>query len=198
MAEMVIAALPSESNRCRRASSAADSFIQQIDVLLPLLRRYARRLTRDAAEADDLVQETFVRGFEKSHLWRQGTDLRAWLFTILHNLYVSDIRRAVRSGTMVDLAHAELSFACPPRQAERLQIRDLERALARLPEEQRSVVVLVGVDGERYETVAALLGVPSGTVRSRLSRGRTKLRELMESAPPPHPRRSETRHRLAV
>ncbi|HMD63057.1 MAG TPA: sigma-70 family RNA polymerase sigma factor, partial [Stellaceae bacterium] len=182
---MAFTAALESSAQLRQAKSTVDSFAPEIVALLPVLRRYARHLTHNAAAADDLVQETVFRGIENIHLWRQGTDLRAWLFTILHNLHISDMRRAVRYSTLVRSTHAELSSGCPPRQIEWLMLRDLERALARLPEEQRSVVVLVGLKGERYETVAARLGIPAGTVRSRLSRGRRRLRELMDGRPPP-------------
>jgi len=180
-----------------QSKSTVDSFASDIEELLPRLRHYALHLTHDPAAADDLVQETVVRGIENIRLWRQGTDLRAWLFTILHNQYVSAVRRAVRHSTLVGSAYAENSAVCPPRQIAWLELRDLERALARLPAEQRSVVVPIGLDGERYETIAARLGVPVGTVRSRLSRGRTTLRKAIESAPPP-PGSSQSRSRPAA
>ena len=178
-------------------NSAVDSLALELAALLPRLRPYAVHLTHNATAADDLVQETIVRGIENIHLWRQGTDLRAWLFTILHNQHVSDIRRAVRNGAMIERNYAQASLTCLPRQIAWLEVRDLERALARLPAEQRSVVVPIGLDGERYETIAARLGVPVGTVRSRLSRGRNRLRKLIESAPAP-PGRSQSRSRPAA
>src|ERR1700736_751392 len=105
---------------------------------IPRLRRYARALTRDAAAADDLVQDCLMRAVSKSHLWQEGTDLRAWLFTILHNQYVNQVRRAVREGTAVALSDAEPVLTSAPNQGKRLELRDLERALAKLPHEQRS------------------------------------------------------------
>ena len=98
---------------------------------------------------------------------------------------------------MIERNYAQASLTCLPRQIAWLEVRDLERALARLPAEQRSVVVPIGLDGERYETIAARLGVPVGTVRSRLSRGRNRLRKLIESAPAP-PGRSQSRSRPAA
>jgi RNA polymerase sigma factor (sigma-70 family) len=149
--------------------------------LIPRLRRYARALTRDATAADDLVQDCLVRAVSKSHLWQQGTNLRAWLFTILHNQYINDVRRCVREGRAVGLGdiktEAELTRA--PNQDKRLELRDLERALAKLPEEQQSALLLVGMEGMPYDEAAAVLGVPVGTIRSRLSRGREALRQLM-------------------
>jgi RNA polymerase sigma-70 factor, ECF subfamily len=147
---------------------------------IPRLRRYARALTRDATRADDLVQSCLVRALAKSHLWQPGTDLRAWLFTILHNQHVNDVRRAVREGINVPVEDVAPVLTVPSTQGASLQLRDLDRAMARLPEEQRQVLLLVGLEGMRYEEVAMVLDVPVGTVRSRLSRGRDMLRHLMD------------------
>jgi RNA polymerase sigma-70 factor (ECF subfamily) len=152
---------------------------QQIEVEIPRLRRYARALTRDVFAADDLVQESVARALGKLHLWQAGTDLRAWLFTILHNQYVSHVRRAVREGTVVGLSDNEPLLTRMPQQTHRLELRDLDRALAKLPSEQRQVILLIGLEGMRYEEVAAILHVPVGTVRSRLSRARQALRRHM-------------------
>lgn len=150
---------------------------------IPRLRRYARALTRDAARADDLVQSCLARAIAKSHLWQPGTDLRAWLFTILHNQHVNDVRRAVREGINIPVDDVAPVLTVPSTQGDRLRLRDLDRALGRLPEEQRQVLLLVGLEGMRYEEVAAVLSVPVGTVRSRLSRGRDMLRQLMDMKP---------------
>ena len=147
---------------------------------IPRLRRYARALTRDAARADDLVQGCLVRAIAKEHLWVPGTDLRAWLFTILHNQNVNEIRRSVREGVVVAVEDVAPALTVAPRAGASLQLRDLERAIRLLPEEQRQVILLVGLEGMRYEEVAAVLDIPIGTVRSRLSRGREMLRRLMD------------------
>ena len=147
---------------------------------IPRLRRYARALTRDGTRADDLVQSCLLRALAKSHLWQAGTDLRAWLFTILHNQHVNDVRRAVREGINIPVEDVAPVLTVPSTQGAALQLRDLERAMARLPEEQRQVLLLVGLEGMRYEEVAAVLDVPVGTVRSRLSRGRDTLRHLLD------------------
>jgi RNA polymerase sigma-70 factor (ECF subfamily) len=152
---------------------------KKIEEEIPRLRRYARALTRDINAADDLVQDCLTRALSKVHLWQKGTDLRAWLFTILHNQYVNHVRRAVREGAAVGLSETEPMLTSAPNQGKRLELRDLERAIAKLPEEQRSVLLLVGLEGMRYEEVAAVLDVPVGTIRSRLSRGREMLRQLM-------------------
>jgi RNA polymerase sigma-70 factor, ECF subfamily len=147
---------------------------------VPTLRRYGRALTWDSTRADDLVQSCLLRALAKSHLWQPGTDLRAWLFTIMHNQHVSDIRRAMREGVSVPVEDAEPVLIIPATQGATLQLRDLDRAMARLPEEQRQAVRLIGQEGLSYDEAALLLDVPVGTVRSRLSRGREMLRTLMD------------------
>lgn len=154
-----------------------------IEAEIPRLRRYARALVRDGAGADDLVQDCLARALEKLHLWQEGTDLRAWLFTILHNQYVNQVRRAVREGAAVGLSESEPMLAQAPHQGKRLELRDLQRAITKLPDDQRSVILLVGLEGMRYEEVADILDIPIGTVRSRLSRGRDALRRLMGLVP---------------
>jgi len=156
---------------------------RDIEGEIPRLRRYARALTRDIITADDLVQECLTRAMGRLHLWQQGTDLRAWLFTILHNQYVNHIRRIAREGAAVGLSEREPLLARAPQQGQRLELRDLERAIAKLPDTQRSVILLVGLEGMRYEEVAAALDVPVGTIRSRLSRGREALRRLTSVTP---------------
>ena len=169
-------------------STAADrsrnaEIYRSIEAEIPRLRRYARALARDTAAADDLVQDCLARALGKLDLWQEGTDLRAWLFTILHNQYVNQVRRAVREGVAVGLSETEPMLTQAPHQGKRLELRDLERAIAKLPDEQRSVLLLVGLEGMRYEEVAEMLDVPIGTVRSRLSRGRDALRRLMGIVP---------------
>jgi RNA polymerase sigma-70 factor (ECF subfamily) len=154
-------------------------FARFVEAEIPRLRRYARALTRDATQADDLVQSCLLRAIAKQHLWQPGTDLRAWLFTILHNQHVNNVRRGVREGTAVPVEDMAAALTVEAVAGDALQLRDLERALAQLPAEQRQVILLVGLEGMRYEEVATVLGIPIGTVRSRLSRGRESLRVLM-------------------
>ncbi len=153
---------------------------------IPGLRRYARALTADAWAADDLVQDTLERACSKWRLWLVGSDLRAWLFTLMHNIFANQVRSAVRSAshaTLVDLeAHAE-ELAAPSGAAD--LALDLQRCLMRLPEDQRVVLLLVTLEDMPYADVARILGVPIGTVMSRLSRARSRLRELMEGADVP-------------
>jgi RNA polymerase sigma-70 factor, ECF subfamily len=167
---------------------------------IPRLRRYARALTRDPTRADDLVQSSLVRALAKSHLWQPGTDLRAWLFTILHNQHVNDVRRAVREGVNVPVDDVAPVVTASSSQGNALQLRDLDRAMQRLPKGQRQVLLLVGLEGMSYEEVALVLGAPVGTVRSRVSRGRAMLRQLMDMAPrsvPDAAEESAPRHCLA-
>ncbi|HZU75878.1 MAG TPA: sigma-70 family RNA polymerase sigma factor [Dehalococcoidia bacterium] len=156
-----------------------DDFARLLEAEIPPLRRYARALTRDTARADDLVQECLVRALAKKHLWQAGTNLRAWLFTILHNQRVSTIRRSVREGVSAPLEEMATTLRIEPSAGASILLRDLERAIAALPEERRQVILLVGLEGMRYEDVAKILAIPVGTVRSRLSRSRDRLRALM-------------------
>lgn len=155
-------------------------FAQLLETEIPRLRRYARALTRDASRADDLVQSCLLRAIAKQHLWQAGTDLRAWLFTILHNQNINDARRSMREGAAVPVEDVAPVLTAPSNVEASLQLRDLDRAIASLPEEQRQVILLVGLEQMRYEEVAKILGIPVGTVRSRLSRGRASLRALMD------------------
>ena len=156
---------------------------RDIEAEIPRLRRFARALTHDVIAADDLVQDCLTRALGKLHLWEEGTDLRAWLFTILHNQHVNHIRRKVREGAAVGLSEREPLLSHPAQQGRRLELRDLERAILKLPDAQRSVILLVGLEGMRYEEVAVVLNVPVGTIRSRLSRARESLRRLTDSLP---------------
>jgi RNA polymerase sigma-70 factor, ECF subfamily len=154
-------------------------FHSRLEEQLPRLRRYARSLTRDVNRADDLVQDTLVRALAKQHLWQEGTNLRAWLFTLMHNQYVNDVRRANREGGNVDVDDMTSVLVANTDPTASRQLHELERALNRLPLEQRESILLVGLEGLRYDEAASILGVPIGTVRSRLSRGREALRKLM-------------------
>jgi len=148
---------------------------------IPRLRRYARALTGDPSAADDLVQDALERALVKQSLWREGTDLRAWLFTVMHNVFVNQVRSAAVSRTVqLDDSIAEQP---QPQSTDRLEIRDLDAALQALPEEQRTVVLLVGLEQMTYDEAARVLEVPIGTVMSRLSRGRERLRRLMQGLP---------------
>ncbi|HEX7250807.1 MAG TPA: sigma-70 family RNA polymerase sigma factor [Burkholderiales bacterium] len=144
--------------------------------LIPRLRRYARALVGDRASADDLVQDTLERAWAKLHLYRRGTDLRAWLFTVMHNVHVNKVR-ATRATDPLDDESPEMAQRAV--QGDALMVRDLDRSIALLPAEQRAVLLLVTLEDMSYEEVARTLGIPIGTVMSRLSRAREKLRGMM-------------------
>jgi len=150
---------------------------------IPRLRRYARVLTGDAVRADDLVQDTLARAWEKRHLWREGSDLRAWLFTIMHNVHVNQIAMARREASNVSLDDdaGSVSWQPPVRsnQLERVELMEIVEQMGRLPGDQREVLMLAAVEEMRYEDIASVLAIPIGTVMSRLSRAREKLRRLL-------------------
>ena len=147
---------------------------------LPSLHRYARALTRDASRAEDLVQTCVVRALVNQDRWAEGTNLRGWLFTILHNEFVSQVRRYARERAW--RASAGLELASLPGSDPEMSYRlvELQRALRNLSDGQREIVLLIGLEGYRYDQVAETLGIPLGTVRSRLSRGRQNLRNLTD------------------
>jgi len=182
-------ALPTRSAPVQKRALET-SLHRQIEALIPRLRRYARALTRDAVSADDLVQESLTRALGKIHLWREGTDLRAWLFTILHNQHITFTRREARERGSIKLQSCCSSPALAPDQTARVQLRDLDRAIAKLPEEQRSVILLVGLEGMQYDEAAAVTNLPVGTVRSRVARGRESLRVMTGFFPRRHARQS--------
>ena len=146
---------------------------------IPRLRRYARAMLGNRAAADDLVQDTLERAWARCALWRAGSDLRAWLFSIMHNLRVDQLRRP----NMPIHSFDQDDFEVPTRatQNDRLEVQDLESALRRLPDEQREVLLLVALEELSYAEVADTLGIPVGTVMSRLARGRERLRLLLEN-----------------
>jgi RNA polymerase sigma factor (sigma-70 family) len=145
---------------------------------IPRLRRYARALLGDRTGADDLVQDTMERGWKKLSTWQRGSDMRAWLFGIMHNLHVDQVRKPslpteeLDEDTPAVVSHHQVS--------DGLEMRDLDTALRSLPPEQREILLLVALEEMSYEEVAATLGLPLGTVMSRLSRARQKLRAQME------------------
>ena len=154
--------------------------VAQVVAYIPRLRRYARALVGDRAAADDLVQDTLERAWVKFHLWRPGSDLRAWLFTVMHNVRVNQVRGA---HSTVPLDEEDFDFGVAGAQGAALEIRDLERSLALLPSEQREVLLLVALEDLSYAEAGRALGIPIGTVMSRLSRAREKLRAAMHGLP---------------
>ncbi|MGH7043359.1 MAG: sigma-70 family RNA polymerase sigma factor [Acetobacteraceae bacterium] len=164
------------------------SVVSKLEENIPSLRRYAWTLLRQSSDADDLVQDCLVRALGRIDTLRAEGDLRPWLFAIMHNLYVSRWRRLKRRPE-VAVSDVEAELAMPPSQPASAEMRDVLRGLARLPEDQRQVLLLVAVEGFQYGEVANMLGVPIGTVMSRLSRARDRLRDFMEGRGRPHLRR---------
>ena len=150
---------------------------------IPHLRRYARALTGDMSRADDLVQDTLERAWIKFHLWQPALDLRPWLFTIMHNVYVNQVRASVRRERAPSAGEADAADA-RPNQTDMLELSDLLACLDRLPPEQREVLLLVSLESLDYAQVGRILGIPVGTVTSRLARARARLRALLEGAAP--------------
>jgi len=153
---------------------------QLIVPYIPNLRRYARALVGDRDGADDLVQDTLERAVRKFHLWRPG-DLRAWLFSIMHNVFINQLKaRKIAPEVEID----EATIAAPIPTVNSVDVLDLQRSLLCLAPEQREVLLLVALEDLTYAEVSTALGIPIGTVMSRLSRGREKLRRLMEGETP--------------
>jgi len=157
----------------------SSDFSARVDELIPRLRRYARALTGERNAADDLVQDTLERAWTKLHLWRAGSDLRAWLFTIMHNVHVNQVRSRGATPTLPldeDMPDAPVRAT----QSDMLEVRDIDAALRRLPLEQREVLLLVALEHMSYQAAADTLEIPIGTVMSRLARGRERLRILLQ------------------
>lgn len=158
------------------------SFADAVAAEIPRLRRFARVLARRGhATADDLVQETLLRAIASRHQFTPGTNLRAWLFAILRNTRNAELRRSMRSPV---LAHDDLpETSVSGGQEERQAVRDLAAAFARLPQGQQEALWLVVVEGMDYAEAAEVMGVPIGTVRSRLSRAREALKLALDAPP---------------
>jgi RNA polymerase sigma-70 factor, ECF subfamily len=168
--------------------AAADLPHPDLLAAIPRLRRYARVLCGDATRADDLVQDALARAWEKRVLWKAGSDLRAWLFTIMHNVHVNQLALARREAGNVSLDAEDENGAAWQVQArgsqfDRLELLELVVQMGRLPVEQREVLLLAAVEEMSYEDIATALAIPIGTVMSRLSRAREKLRRMTAEAP---------------
>ena len=149
---------------------------------IPRLRRYARALTGDRHAGDDLVQDTLERALNKLHLWMPGSDMRAWMFSIMHNVFVNQ-RRSPKPEIELDLGELP-DIMVKATQLDRIQLTEVEKALYRISDEQREVLLLVAVEQMSYAETAKALAIPIGTVMSRLSRARERLRELTGGAGP--------------
>ena len=146
---------------------------------IPSLRRYARGLVSDPHRADDLVQDTLERAWSRLSQWQRRGEIRAWMFGILHNHFIDGLR-AKRSRPEESAGDELPEVAQRPVQTDRLEVQDLDRTLQRLPPEQREVLLLVAVEDMSYQEVANVVGVPIGTVMSRLARARERLRRELQ------------------
>ena len=149
---------------------------QDVVQYIPRLRRYARALLRgNSSAADDLVQDCLERALSRLHLWRHDSDLRAWLFTVMHNLYVNQLRRQGREIAMEDVPEPEMEAVTDPGHH-----REIEQALGQLQPDQREILLMVTLEGMSYREVATVLGIPEGTVMSRLARARERVRRALD------------------
>ena len=161
-----------------------------VDLLVPL-RRYARSLTRDALRADDLVHDTLVRALESQGSLRPNTNLRTWMMTVLHNVFIDDQRRKQVEARHADaLVHMNDELV-PPAQEGQVRLAQIRQAFLTLPEEQRAALHLVTIEGMAYADAAAVLGIPIGTLMSRLGRGRAALRAFEDGAKTPDTERRD-------
>jgi len=160
----------------------------RLEAEIPALRRYAFALVRNDTAADDLVQDCLERAMSRWYLRRPDGELRAWLFTIMRNLHISGVRQRRRRGWHDDIDDVEVP-GLRAGQEDGLAVRDILDALDRLPEEQKSLLLLVGIEEMTYDAAAKVLGIPVGTVMSRLSRGRDRLRAMLDGRAVPGLRR---------
>lgn len=156
----------------------SDDFRVQLIDGLRGLRAFARTFHRDPARADDLVQETMLKAWSKRGQFQEGTNMRAWLFTILRNVYISELRKKKREVEDADGSYAA-TLAEKPAQDGHMAMLDMRDALAELAVDQREALILVGASGFTYEEAAEVIGVAPGTVKSRVSRARSRLEELL-------------------
>jgi RNA polymerase sigma-70 factor, ECF subfamily len=147
---------------------------------IPRLRRYARYLARDADRADDLVQECLTRAIAKVDSWTPGTNLRAWLFVILRNCHINEVRRGQRTSLVGEMSSDYEVLPTPASQEAHMNLLEVRDAYLNLSEEHREVLLLVAIEGLQYEEAAEILQVPVGTIRSRLSRARQALRDALD------------------
>ena len=158
-----------------------DEVTAAIEDCIPALRRYAWALVRSRQDADDLVHDCLVRALDRIGTRNRDGGMRPWLFAIMHNQFISNIRRERRRGRVETIEENDEALgAQAPRQEDLVQLRELVQALDRLSDEHRSVLLLISVEDFTYAEAAEVLKIPMGTVMSRLARGRERLREMLE------------------
>jgi RNA polymerase sigma-70 factor, ECF subfamily len=166
--------------------SKSPEFAEQLIAAIPGLRAFGVSLTSKADRADDLVQETMLKAWKHHDSFEPGTNMKAWLYTILRNEFYSQIRKCKREVEDADGVYAS-RVAVPAAQLGHLDMADMRAALAQLPEDQREAIILVGASGFSYEEAADICRVAVGTIKSRVSRARTRLTELLSMNPPDFP-----------
>jgi RNA polymerase sigma-70 factor, ECF subfamily len=164
------------------AEPGHDDFSTQLVAAIPGLRAFGISLTSSAERADDLVQETLLKAWKNHHSFERGTNMRAWLYTILRNEFYTQLRKRKREVEDVDGIHSN-NLSVPAGQESHLDMQDMRAALALLPHDQREAIILVGASGFSYEEAADICMVAVGTIKSRVSRARTRLTELLVPAP---------------
>ncbi|HBH90215.1 MAG TPA: RNA polymerase subunit sigma-70 [Hyphomonadaceae bacterium] len=157
-----------------------NNFKRELSELIPHLRAFARNLCSDATQADDLAQETLMRAWKARESYQEGTNLKAWCFTILRNTFYSEKRRSWRRQPL-DPEVAEATLVSNDNPADSMELLALRNALNELPDDQREALILVGAGGLPYEEVAEICGCAVGTIKSRVNRARTALAVIMES-----------------
>ena len=159
--------------------SVPGSFESDVARFIPNLRAFARSLTRNVEDADDLVQETLIKAFSNFERLVPGSNLKAWLFTILRNTHISHIRKRRNEVLQQHDDQVEL-VAVKESQSSRMDLLDFTNALETLPEDQREALLLIGAEGFSYEDAALMCGCAVGTIKSRVNRARTKLAEMLD------------------
>jgi len=154
-------------------------FLDEVNACIPALRRYALALTHSREQADDLVQDCLERALRKRRLWRPTGPLQAWLFTLLVNIYRNDLRQRRRRPVLVEMSGMTSEFPVQPGQHPHLALNETLRAMDRLSEDQRQVLLLVALEGFSYKAAADILDIPQGTLMSRLGRARAALRTAL-------------------
>ena len=168
-----------------------DEFKEQLAQVIPHLRAFGRSLSGSRDLADDLVQETLLKAWAARKRFQAGTNMRAWTFIILRNLYLSQMRRARFKGEWDDLV-ADRILAAPASQDRHVELGDMQRALMHLPQPQREALILVGAGGFAYEEAAEICQVAVGTIKSRVARGRVALENILNDGALPSRREHET------
>ncbi len=178
-------------DRARPVPLSDNEFKEQLAQVIPHLRAFGRSLSGSRDLADDLVQETLLKAWAARKRFQAGTNMRAWTFIILRNLFLSQMRRARFKGEWDDVTAAKI-LAAPASQDRHIELSDMQRALMHLPQPQREALILVGAGGFAYEEAAEICGCAVGTIKSRVARGRVALEGLLSSGKLPSRRQHRT------